>query len=158
MMAYTLTFIAGAVSGILVTVLLVYLLMPGMMIVTHQSRLNFDDTMSSLEAAVTNAGWGIAGKKDMNASMGKRGVEFGPRVEMLEICQPAYAKDVLTDARHVACLMPCSIAVYEDDAGRVMLSKMNTGLMGKMFGGTVARVMGGSVARDEQTILEGIVQ
>jgi uncharacterized protein (DUF302 family) len=158
MITYTLLFIAGTVSGILVTALLVYLLMPGMMIVTQSSRLGFDDTISSLEAAATNAGWSIAGKKNMNASIAKHGVEFGPRVEMLEICQPNYAKEVLTDARHVACLMPCSIAVYEDDAGRVMLSKMNTGLMGKLFGGTVARVMGGAVAHDEYTILDGIVQ
>jgi len=38
--------------------------------------------------------------------------------------------------------MPCTLAVYEADDGKVYISKMNTGLMGKLFGGTVAEVVG----------------
>jgi hypothetical protein len=49
--------------------------------------------------------------------------------------------------------MPCTIAVYESDDGKIYISKMNTGLMGKVFGGTIARVMGGCVSRDEAKIL-----
>ena len=30
-----------------------------------------------------------------------------------------YAKEVLADARHVACLMPCTMAVCEGDDGKV---------------------------------------
>ena len=60
------------------------------------------------------------------------------------------------DNRHLACLMPCTIAVYEADGDRVMMSKMNTGLMGKVFGGTVARVMGSYVASDEDRMLKEI--
>ena len=53
--------------------------------------------------------------------------------------------------------MPCAVAVYEDDAGKVWLSKMNGGLMGKLFGGTVGRVMGPFVSSEEKQILARIV-
>ena len=77
-----------------------------------------------------------------------------PRVHA---CHPQYASDVLSADRHVACLRPCSIAVWEADDGKVHVTKMNTGLMGKTFGGNIAAVMGNKVARDEAAILEAVL-
>ena len=56
----------------------------------------------------------------------------------------------------MATLMPCALAVYEDDIGGVRVSKMNVGLLGRVFGGTVGRVMGGLVAREESSILAAL--
>jgi uncharacterized protein (DUF302 family) len=94
---------------------------------------------------------------DMNKSMAKHDVAFGPRVKLVKLCKPEYAKSVLTTDRHVSTLMPCTFAVWEGDDGKVYLSKMNMSLMAKMFGGNIAKVMGGSVARDERNILSGII-
>jgi hypothetical protein len=85
--------------------------------------------------------------------MRKHGVEFKPRVTLVEMCKAPYASEVLRDDRRMATLMPCAMAVYEDDDGKVRVSKMNTALMGRFFGGTVGRVMGGKVPREEETIL-----
>ena len=52
--------------------------------------------------------------------------------------------------------MPCALAVYEDDAGKVWLSRLNIGLMARLFGGTVASVMGGGVAPEEHRILASL--
>ena len=54
--------------------------------------------------------------------------------------------------------MPCTMAVWEGDDGKVYLSEMNMGLMAKMFGGNIAKVMGGSVVHDEEQILEGLLK
>jgi uncharacterized protein (DUF302 family) len=54
--------------------------------------------------------------------------------------------------------MPCTLAVWEGDDGKVYLSKMNMSLMAKMFGGNIAKVMGGNVAQDEHAILSDIVK
>jgi uncharacterized protein (DUF302 family) len=88
--------------------------------------------------------------------MAKHGETFEPRVNIIQLCKAPYAKQVLTTDRHVASMMPCSIAVWEDDAGQVHVSKMNTGLMGKMFGGTIAEVMGGKVAAEEARMLAAV--
>ena len=148
----------GLVAGTALTGVAVVVAMPKMMIVTQASRLGFDETVAALEQAIPEQGWVVSTVSDMNKSMAKHGVEFAPRVKLVKLCKPEYAQSVLTTDRHVSTLMPCTIAVWEGDDGKVYLSKMNMSLMAKMFGGNIAKVMGGSVARDEHAILAGIVQ
>jgi len=148
----------GLVVGALFCAIAIVGVMPKMMIVTQESQLGFDETVAALEEAIPAQGWVVSTVSDMNKSMARHGVEFGPRVKLVKLCKPEYAKSVLTTDRHVSTLMPCTMAVWEGDDGKVYLSKMNMPLMAKMFGGNIAKVMGGSVARDEHAILSGIVQ
>jgi uncharacterized protein (DUF302 family) len=148
------------IVGLAVCGLLIVKAMPGMMIVTHECQHDFDGTLNKLQDQINAQGWVVVGGKPshMNDSLAKKGVDFSPRVSLVKMCQPEYAKSVLTTDRHVACLMPCSVAVWEGNDGKTYLSKMNVGLMGKLFGGNVARVMGGDVARDEAKILAGLLK
>ena len=125
--------VAGFVLGVVVAGLGVWLMMPGMMIVTESSPLDFDATVARLEESIAAEGWASPGTLDLNKSLEKHGHPFGPRVKVVQLCKAPYAHQVLTDERHVSCLMPCSIAVWEADDGTVKISKMNTGLMGKLF-------------------------
>jgi uncharacterized protein (DUF302 family) len=149
--------LVGLVAGVLLTGAAVVTAMPNMMIVTHESRLGFDETISALEKGIPEHGWVVSTVMDMNKSMARHGVDFAPRVKLVKLCNPEHAKSVLTTDRHVSTLMPCTFAVWEGDDGKVYLSKMNMGLMARMFGGNIAKVMGGDVARDERTILSGII-
>jgi uncharacterized protein (DUF302 family) len=132
--------------------------MPGLMVVEHESKLDFDATVAALEKAVKAEGWVVKSVGDMQKSLAQHGVTLPRRVKVVKLCHPHYAGSVLQTDRQMAAMMPCSIAVYEDDDGTVRVSKLNTGLMGKMFGGNVARVMGEHVARDEAKMLAGIVK
>jgi uncharacterized protein (DUF302 family) len=149
--------LVGLVIGAALTGLVVVKAMPGMMIVTEPSRLGFEETVQAIQKGIDEQGWSSPATLNMNKSMAKHGVTLEPQVRVIQLCQPEYAKDVLTTDRYVASLMPCSIAVYESDEGRVCVSKMNTGLMGTLFGGNIAKVMGGKVAKDEQAILANVV-
>jgi len=151
-------FLLGMIAGGVIAMVVVLKLMPSAMIVTEESRLGFDETVAALEKAIVERGWVVSGVQDMNKSMAKHGVEFGPRVTLIKLCHPEYAKSVLTTDRHVASMMPCSIAVWQDDGGNVRLSKMNIALMAKIFGGNVAEVMGGKVAADEKAIVSAVVK
>jgi len=146
----------GFGAGLLIAVFAVLVVMPKMMIVTHESPLGFDETVAAIENGVTENGWTSPGTDDMNKKLAAQGVEFGPRVRIIRMCRADYAESVLTTDRYLSCLMPCSVSVWEDDAGKVYVSKMNTGLMGKLFGGNVADVMGGKVSRDEASILRAV--
>ncbi len=148
----------GAAAGIVITLLLVVIGMRTLMITEHDSPLGFDETVAGLERSIKENGWVVAGSRDLNKSMKKNGVDFGPKVRLIELCKPPYAAEVLEDDRHLACLMPCTIAVYQGEDGAVKISKMNTGLMGKVFGGTVSRVMGGSVSSEEEKILSAVLE
>lgn len=147
---------AGATAGSIITAVALLLAMPALMLVDEQSALGFEETVAALESNLKAQGWSSPGTLDLTRSINQKGVDFTPRVSVVQLCQPQYAASVLTTDRHVAGLMPCTIAVYEDDDGGVHVAKMNTGLMGRLFGGNIAKVMGGSVARDEQAILESV--
>jgi len=148
--------LGGFVVGAALAVAVVLKTMPGMMIVVRPSRLGFEETVRAVQEGLKEEGWASPGTIDLNASMAKHGVTFGPRVRIVQLCKAPYAKRVLEKHRHLAALMPCAIAVYEGDDGRVYVSKMNTGLMGRLFGGVVAEVMGGLVAREEEAILREV--
>jgi len=150
--------LVGLIAGAALTGAAVVTAMPKMMIVTQESQLGFDETVAALEKAIPEQGWVVSTVSDMNKSMAKHGVEFGPRVKLVKLCKPEYAQSVLRTDRYVSTLMPCTFAVWEGDDGKVYLSKMNMSLMAKMFGGNIAEVMGGRVAQDEEAMLAGIVQ
>lgn len=150
--------LVGMVAGAILCGGAIVAAMPSMMIATEESRLDFDETVAALEKSVADHGWVVSTVMDMNKSMAKHGVEFGPRVKVVKLCNPEYAKSVLTTDRHVSTLMPCSVAVWEGDDGKVYLSKMNMGLMSKLFGGNIAEVMGKKVVKDERAMLSGIVK
>ena len=151
-------FVGGLVVGIVVTVISTVVAMRSVMIVEYDSPNNFDDTVKAIEESIKSNGWSSPGTMDIKKAINKKGVAFERRVKAIKLCKAQYAAEVLNDERHVSSLMPCTIAVYEDDNGNVKISKMNTGLMGKIFGGTIARVMGEKVAADERKILSAVIK
>lgn len=149
--------IGGFALGALTVAIAVWMVMPSMMIVTHESEMGLEDTVAAIQQAMDAEGWASPGTINLNKSLAKHGEPFDKQVRVIQLCKAPYAKDVLTTDRYVSCLMPCTISVWEDDAGKVHVSKMNTGLMGKLFGGNIARVMGGKVAAEESRILASVV-
>lgn len=150
-----LSLVIGFVAGIVVAALGIAGMMRSRMIDVVASPLpTVEETVAALERGVAQTeGWHSPGVRDITGMLAKRGVAFGPKVQLVEMCKAPYAAEVLRDDRRVATLMPCAVAVYEDDAGKVWLSRLNMGLMARVFGGTVARVMGGQVAPEERRIL-----
>jgi len=157
-MQFALVGLAGLVVGVLLAAVVTVVAMRRMMIVEYESAKGLDETVAAIEGAIKQNGWASPGTVDMNASMAKHGVQFKPGVKLVKLCKADYAAKVLQSDRRLACLMPCTVAVYEGDDGKVYVSKMNTGLMGKVFGGTVAEVMGGHVSQDEAKMLENITR
>ena len=155
--ASMLILLAG-VTGIVLTVMLIITVMPKMMIVTEPSRFDFDQTIAKIEKSIETNGWVSPGTMDMNQAMAKHGVEFKPQVRLIKLCKAEYAKAVLTTDRYVSCMMPCTMSIWEDDDGKVFISKINMGLMANMFGGNIKKVMGTDVVRDEKQILKGILK
>ena len=148
---------AGLAAGVILTAAAIVTIMPSMMIQTHPSRLDFNQTVSTLKKNIIDSGWVISTVSDMNRSMARHNVEFGPRVKLIKLCKPEYAKSILETDRYISTMMPCTFSVWEDKGGQVYLSKINMGLMARMFGGNIARIMGGKVAKEEHKMLSGII-
>ncbi len=143
----------GALGGFAAALLLAVVLMKPLMLVTHPSPYNVEETCQRLKAAIEANGWRCPAIRDMNAAIAKEGLALAQPVRIVELCKADYACDVLGTDPEVSTLMPCAFGVYERD-GQVFVTGLNTKLMGRLMGGNVARVMGGGVGTDEKKILE----
>ena len=151
-------YLSGFLSGIIITALAVWILMPTLMISVHESKFDdVDQTCMKLREAIEANGWSNTGIRNMNKAMSKHGVEMQRPVRIVELCKADYAKKVLMTNPEVSTLMPCAWGVYKGNDGKVYIAGMNMGLMGKLFGGNISKVMGNYVAEDEKKILEHIV-
>ncbi len=117
--------------------------MPRLMLVDHISAHDYEQTISRLSTDLAaRPDWRVLGVNDYQQSA----AEFAmlPRVGSVNVCNPRYASRILGGAenRGVTAFMPLAIGVYEDDGGRVHVSRLNVGLVGMLFGGTIADVMG----------------
>jgi uncharacterized protein (DUF302 family) len=137
----------GIIIGIVLMAVTAKLAAPNMMLKERVSPLGYEETIAKIESAVTNGGWEISRKMNMQKSLSKFGKEV-PQVTLLKICEPNHAANILNDddAMYVSLMMPCTISIYEKSDGKTYVGTMNAGLMGRIFGGTVAEVMAGSVA------------
>jgi len=150
--------VGGTIIGFIACAVVMVSVMPSIMIVTKESRYNFDTTMQKLRESIEETGWQVSRVMNMNKSLAKHDYEFEPKVTLVKLCHPEYASDILSTDRYVSAMMPCTMAVWEGDDGEVYLSKMNMSLMAKMFGGNIAEVMDGKVVEDEEEILEGLLK
>jgi uncharacterized protein (DUF302 family) len=151
------TLVIGILIGIVLTVILEVLAMRLKMIAVCTSRFGFDETVEKLEEAIQGAGWSLAASESLNERMKSDGVNFAPRVQLLKLYSAEHSEAVLKENRSMACLMPCTFAVYEAPENGVQISKMNTRVMGKIFGGAIARIVGEKISADEEKILNSVL-
>ncbi len=149
--------IFGFVLGIIVTGIAVWKLMPGLMLVTHESKLSFDETVETFIQHAQEMGWQVPKVYELQNSLAKAGHDIPP-LKVVSLCQPHYAYQVLAkdENKRISAIMPCRIGIYQTSDGKVYISEMNIPLMSKMFGPVVAKAME-SVSAEEDAMLKGIV-
>lgn len=151
-------FLTGVIGGMIIMGIIVWFTMPSLMLIEHKSPLNYDETISALEAIIAKKEhWKVPQTSDFQKSIQEGG--HGPidRVGAVALCNPLYASRILANDknRKVTAFMPLGIGVYEDDKGQVYISELNVGLMGMMFGGTIAEVMA-DAGKDVKDIIHSV--
>ena len=152
--------VIGLVIGSLVTGLVVWNVMPSMMLEVVESKLPFEETVTYIKSSAVESGWQVPKIYNIQNSLNQAGYDDFGSLKILSMCQPDHAYKILSDEnnRQVSSMMPCRIGVYEDSDGRVLISRMNIGLMSKMFGGTIETVMGAVAEEEDRMLSEIIVQ
>ncbi|MEY6431059.1 DUF302 domain-containing protein [Thioalkalicoccus limnaeus] len=143
----------GFVVGFVTLGLVAFVAGPGVMIVEDDSRFGFDQTVETIRDSAIEAGWKVPTVHRIDEAVSQYGYQV-PRVAVLELCQPQHAARILADgdAKVVTSLMPCRVSVYETADGRVVVSRMNTGLLARMFGGVVTEVMTEATQENEEIL------
>lgn len=86
----------------------------------------FDEAIERVTDALDDEGFGILSEIDVQAAFAEKlGLDDYPRYRLLGACNPPLAHEVLEVERDAGALMPCTVAVYETDAGQVRVSMMN---------------------------------
>ncbi len=148
----------GLVIGIVLTALVGYLAMPGMMMLETPVSMSFDQAVETMQQSVKAHGWQMPAVHDLQKSMSKHGYNVRP-AKVFELCKAPYAHEILKqgDERIVASMMPCRVAIYEKPDGKTYISRMNTSLMAGMMGGIIEEVMAKASSENER-ILEPLLR
>jgi uncharacterized protein (DUF302 family) len=127
---------------------------PRAIVVEDVSKADFPTTLKALKAQLDTDGWNIVAEIDLGERLGKKGVQIPGGLVILELTSGKNAVPLLKqdETRYVSALMPCSVSVYGMSDGRVMISRMNAGMMAGMMEPKVADVMNKAASKLDQTI------
>ena len=146
-----LIFILGVLAGALIVGLVAWNRAANSMIMEDRSTLGFDETVQAIQDRAVAAGWKLPKVHTISETVNESGFDVRP-VTVIELCKADLAGRVLADekGRRVSSLLPCRVAVYENAAGEVIVSRMNSGLMSRAFGGIVQEVMTEAAVQNEE--------
>lgn len=153
-----LSIIVGLVAGIAITAIGVWVLMPKLMIIVHQSKLGLDETVAAIEKSALDRNWKVPKIYDIQKTIADSGHADMTPLKIISICQPHHAYNILRNDQDkiVTAIMPCRVGVYKGNDGKVYIAEMNMGLMSQMFGGNIAKVMT-EVAAEEKEMIAPLV-
>ena len=145
--------LAGVVSGIILTILIIISSAQSMMLKEKQVSHNFEEAVELIETTVRQKGWTIPAIHNMQATLANFGHDV-EKMKIFEICHPDLAYQILSrdDERIVSSLLPCRLSVYEKSDGNVYVSWMNMRLMGRLMKGTVPGAFAEASSATEQIV------
>lgn len=106
------------------------------------SPANFPRTLDAFREEVKVAGWTVLGEHNMAGILSTKGFTLHP-VVVIEVCSGKYSARLLAkdEHRYVVSMIPCRVAIYQTSTGKVVISRMNTGMFAGMLSGEVAEMM-----------------
>ncbi|MCC5925616.1 MAG: DUF302 domain-containing protein [Bacteroidetes bacterium] len=152
-----LTAVGGLVVGAILTGIIGFYSLPGMMMMEDESRYDFETTVQIFEEKTLEAGWSVVVTHDMQEILQGHGHDV-IGVKIFELCSSRYSAEILKldDERIVTPMMPCRIAIYEKSDGKTYVARMDSQLMAKPFGGVINDVMQKAAAEMEAVVAQVI--
>lgn len=126
-------FLVGLVLGVALTIAAIFVVVPGKMFIVKESKYGMEQTVSELEKTAGDMKWGVPHKYDLQATLKGKGFDVNP-VTVMSLCKPDLANVILSshDEQLVSALMPCRVAVYENN-GKTYVSMLNAKLFSPLL-------------------------
>lgn len=91
---------------------------------TVKSKKSIPDIIKELPEHLKEIGFGVLGSLNFQKILTEKGEIFEQPYELLEVCNPKLAKQVLEINPDLGLLLPCTIAVYKkNDENYISLAK-----------------------------------
>ena len=114
-----------------------------------------DQVVADLQAVVERHKFGVLHIHNLQETLKKKGVDFPNACQILEICNPQTAKEVLTEDMNLNMALPCRVSVYSE-GGQTKIGMMTPSAMLKTLSDSPALAR---VAQDvEESIIEMITE
>jgi len=123
-------------------------------VIESASKADFAGTLNVLKQQLESDGWNIVAEVNLGERLAKKGVIIPGGLIILELTSGKHAIPLLKndETRYVTALMPCSVSIYGMSDGRVMIARMNAGMLANMMEPRVAEVMSKSAAQLDDSI------
>jgi uncharacterized protein (DUF302 family) len=79
-----------------------------------ETEKTVEQAVADLQKAVKKHNFGILHIHNLQETLRKKGVDFPNECQILEICNPQKAKEVLTDDMSMNMALPCRVSVYSE--------------------------------------------
>lgn len=89
-----------------------------------ETKKSMAQAVTDLQQAVKDHGFGVLHIHNLRETLNKKGVEFSNECQILEVCNPHKAKEVLSADMSMNMALPCRISVYEDN-GQIKIGMIN---------------------------------
>ena len=146
----------GFVSGVALTAVVGWNVMPSMMLKEAKSPYSVEDTVAKIKTNAQAMGWVVPSVQPLHKSIKKHsgGKHLIPPVMLVNLCNANHAYKALEfdQNKKISVFMPCTISVYQKTDGSTWVGYMNAELLGDMFGGEIAEVMS-EVGPDQQQMI-----
>lgn len=81
---------------------------------TVKTLKTINQAVEDITAGLKEIGFGVLGTLNFKDILQKKGLEFKDEYRLLEVCNPAAARQVLESNPEIGLLLPCTIAVYQN--------------------------------------------
>jgi uncharacterized protein (DUF302 family) len=104
-----------------------------MLYITETTK-DFETAVKDLEEAVKRHKFGILHVHDLRKTLAEKGIDFPNQCQILEVCNPQKASQVLMQDMTVNLALPCRISVYEAE-GKVKIGMIRPQTLLDLFPG-----------------------
>ncbi len=100
-----------------------------------KTNKDFTTATSDLEKCVADGGFGVLHIHNIGKTLRSKGVEFAENCNVLEVCNPKIAAQVMSQDMQLNMALPCRISVYTENdetfIGMIKPEKMLSSLSNK---------------------------
>lgn len=100
------------------------------MIYKVQTDKSFEKVIEDLKMSLSTHHFGVLWELDFKEKLKEKGLEFNKNFKILEVCNPAKAKQVLEENIEAGFFLPCKMVVYEDRGSMFIGMPKPTALIG----------------------------
>ncbi len=82
---------------------------------TFETNKSVQETADAIQEIAPNYKFGVLHIHNVKETLNSKGIDFGNECQVLDVCNPNIANQLLTQDMSLSCIMPCKIAIYKDN-------------------------------------------